>query len=119
MIGYKVAPSPLPTVAVDMASARCRTKYRGTTAMDGTDRQHVPKPTHTPCARSTCQYRVLMLVIMKPAVSSTAPAAIRLRQYPMSNSGPMTTATAMKQKVWMDPIHDIADDDESRSMSVS
>ena len=95
--GIRVAPNPLPIVDVAMARALRLMKYLGTTAIEGIERQQVPKPTQIPWVRRICQYLVLILSNMKPRVSKKIPPTINARQYPISNKGPITTATAMKQ----------------------
>ena len=52
--GLTVDPMPDPIVAMLIANARFGgTKYMGTSAIDGMDRQLVPRPIHIPWARNT------------------------------------------------------------------
>lgn len=117
--GYNVAPRLLPTVAKAIARARRLMKYFGTTAMEGIWRQHVPRPMQMPCASSTCQYSVLMLVIMNPNVTKKVPVTTSALQYPASYSGPTKTLSDIRQKTWIEPIQDIADAEESLRSWVS
>ena len=48
-------------------------KYMATSAIDGMERQLVPIPIQMPCARNTCQYVELMLVIINPKTTRKDP----------------------------------------------
>lgn len=64
VIGYTIPPILLPPTAIPVAMALLVLKYVDTTAILGTNRHPVPRPRQIPCAKTTCQYFVQILVIM-------------------------------------------------------
>jgi hypothetical protein len=91
-------PSELPLAAMPIARPIFVLKYVDKMAMLGTNNAPVPTPTHTACARRTCQYVVHRLSIICPNTSITDPKIKRYRKYPASYSGPVNMPTISKRK---------------------
>ena len=118
--GYKEIPRLLPAAARPVARALRFVKYCGNTATLGKSMQPEPTPTTRPCARTTCQYSLQILVIIIPKTDATVPTMTSPRRWPASNIGPVSRPPRRSSKnAWIDPIQDIREGVSSLSNTVS
>lgn len=87
--GKTIPPVAAPDAAPAIASTRFLEKYVATSEIVGQNTNPSPTPLQTPCARKSCQYRVVaMAVINTASTCSNEPVARTARKYPASRARP-------------------------------
>jgi hypothetical protein len=72
----------------------------------------------TPCARKSCQYCEQRLVMKKPKMDNSVPTQRSDWRWPASNIGPIRNDTTNIKKACTEPIHEMAESEDSRSSSL-
>jgi hypothetical protein len=109
ILGYIKPPVTLPHETTPITMGSLLLKYMVISVIIGVRRSPLPRPVHSPCERTTCQYSSVKDVMNVPSVTSIAPDIVVMRRYPASVRRPLMIPMKKRRKTAMEPTHAISE----------